>query len=79
MQQQVRRSPTIHGTAWHGQDSRQPLTLLGDWNTTDVRVAAAVHINEATHDAPAGSPILSMATCDASNPALRWTYNSSRW
>lgn len=74
--EQVVVAPAV---AWGG-DSLYPLTLVGDWNTSDVDVSVRAFIySPATYGPPGGGsdPIVSLAPCAAGDPSQSWFFNAS--
>ena len=62
--------------AWGG-DSLYPLTIIGDWNTTDQDVQVDTYIYSYSDIHPSQSPLVSVITCDSTDPGQVWYFNSS--
>lgn len=60
LQQSVRKSPTGHGVGWGKADSRQPITIFGDYKTSDQKVKVDVAILEKTSE-PGGNNATNVA------------------
>lgn len=75
LRQSVPESPTWAGTAWHGQDSVAPLSIIGDYNASDYAVTVTAAADSVPSSGPA--PLLSLVPCDAVDESQRWVWNAT--
>jgi hypothetical protein len=59
------------------QNSLYPLTLISDWNTSDVAVSVDAFIYSEAAYIPNGNPTTSLQPCDITAASQRWYFNAS--